>query len=168
MDRLRGVLLRLRALFRREDVERELDDELRFHVEMETEAGVRRGLGEEAARRAAQLKFGATERWREETRDARGLRTIDDVRQDVRVALRHLRASPSFTFAAVATLALGIGANTAIFSVVSAVLFDASPFADADRLMMVWETDRTSETSHEPASWPDIADMRAGHEAVVS
>jgi putative ABC transport system permease protein len=78
---------------------------------------------------------------------------------DVRVAFRLLLRNPGFALAAVLTLAIGIGANTAIFGMVDAVLLRAWPFADPDRLVIVWETDRASSTTHEPASWPDIADF---------
>ena len=160
MDALRGMLLRLRAVFGRGSVERELDDELRFHIEMETEAGARRGLSAEAARREALVKFGGVERYREEARDARGLGWLEEVRRDLGLAGRLLRSDPWFTLAAVGTLALGIGANTAIFSVVDAVLLSASPFPEPERLVVVWETDRASDNHHEPASWPDVVDFR--------
>jgi len=82
------------------------------------------------------------------------------VLQDFRYALRSLRKAPGFASAAVLTLALGIGANTAIFSVVDGVLLRPAPFEDMDRLMMVWETDRKSGTTREPASVPDYLDFR--------
>ncbi|MGH7529773.1 MAG: ABC transporter permease, partial [Gemmatimonadales bacterium] len=85
---------------------------------------------------------------------------MDTVLQDLRYALRQLRASPGFTLAALLTLALGIGANTAIFSVVDGVLLRPAPFEDMDRLVMVWETDRKSGTMHEPASVPDYLDFQ--------
>jgi putative ABC transport system permease protein len=85
---------------------------------------------------------------------------VEDLRSDLRLSLRLLRKAPQFTLAAVLTLALGIGANAAIFSVVDAVLLSESPFAEPERLVMVWETDRASGTSHEPASWPDVVDLR--------
>ena len=160
MDALRGFLLRLRALYRRDPVERELEDEVRFHIEMETEAGVRRGLTAEEARREALVKFGGVERYKEEARDARGLGVVEDAGRDLRLAGRLLKSDPWFAAAAVLTLALGIGANTAIFSVVDAVLLAESPFPDPERLVMVWETDRASDTHHEPSSWPDVADFR--------
>ncbi len=160
MDRLRALLLRLRALVKREEVERELEDEIDFHLAMEAEAAARAGLSKEEAKREAVLRFGAVERYKEEARDARGLGALDQLRQDLRLSLRMMRKQPAFTVATVLTLALGIGANTAIFSAVDAVLLGRSPFRAPDRLVMVWETDRNSDTSHEPASWPDIADFR--------
>ena len=160
MDLLRGLLLRVREVFRRRRVEGELADEVAFHIEMETRAGIERGLAPDAARREALVRFGGVERFKEEARDVRGLAALEDLGRDVRHAGRLLRKSPGFAAAAVLTLALGIGANTAIFSVVDAVLLAESPFPEPDRLVMVWETDRASDTHHEPASWPDVVDFR--------
>ncbi|MGH7477308.1 MAG: ADOP family duplicated permease [Longimicrobiales bacterium] len=159
-DRARAILLRLRALVRRGAVDEELDDEVRFHIEREIERRVAAGASEAQARREALVAFGGVDRYTEEARDTRGLGWIDDLRQDLRVSARLLVKNPLFTTAAVLTLALGIGANTAIFSVVDAVLLRASPFPQPERLIMLWETDRDSDTSHEPASWPDIVDFR--------
>ena len=160
MDRIRGMSARLRGLWRRRDTERELADELRFHVDMETEAGTARGLSAEEARRRALVRFGGVERFREETRDERRINWWDEVRGDLRHGWRLLVSHPVFAGAAILTLALGTGANTAIFSVVNTVLLQPSPFNDPDHLVMVWETDRGSGTHHEPASWPDVADFR--------
>ncbi|MDB4951673.1 MAG: hypothetical protein JWM27_4322 [Gemmatimonadetes bacterium] len=93
-------------------------------------------------------------------REAAGGGFLESRLSDLRYALRLLRRNPLYTAVIVVTLALGIGANTAVFSVVDAVLLGPSPFKDPDRLVMLWETDRSSDTHHEPASWPDIVDFR--------
>ena len=160
MDRIRGLLVRLRSLWNRTASERDLDDELRFHVAMETEAGEQRGLPADEARRRALVAFGGVERFREETRDTHRPRWLEEARSDLAHGWRLLVSRPGFSIAVILTLGLGIGANTAIFSAVNAVLLRPSPFADPDRLVMIWETDRASGTHHEPASWPDIADIR--------
>ncbi|MCC7417415.1 MAG: ABC transporter permease [Acidobacteria bacterium] len=160
MDRLRGLWLQCRALWRRDEAERALRDELRDHVEREVEAGVARGLSRDQAHRRALLQFGGVERFREETRDARGLNLLEESCRDLRHGWRLLARRPTFAVAVILTLALGIGANTAVFSAVYAVLLQPSPFQDPDRLVMVWETDRGSGTRHEPASWPDVVDFR--------
>lgn len=155
----KGWRLRLRGLFDRKGLDRELQDELQAHVEMETEAGIRRGLSPREARRRALSRFGGVERFREETRDRWSFRLWDDTMRDVGHALRSFARSPVFTVVAVLTLALGLGANTAIFSVLHGVLLQPPPFAEPDRLAMVWETDRASGTVREPASVPDFLDM---------
>ena len=160
MDALRGLLRRLRTWLRPGEADRELEAELSLHVELETERLSHEGVAPDAARRQALVRLGGAERYIEAARDARGSGWLDNLRQDVRHALRLVGRNPQFTLAVVLTLGLGVGANVAIFSVVDAVLLRAWPFADADRLVVVWETDRASGTEHEPASWPDIADMR--------
>src|SRR6185312_16343272 len=146
-------------LWKREAAERDLDDELRFHVAMETEAGRARGLAPDEARRRALLTFGGIERFREETRDADRPRWLDDARADLAHAWRLVLSRPGFSAAVVFTLGIGVGANTAIFGIVNAVLLRPSPFPRPDRLVMIWETDRKSGTRHEPASWPDVVDF---------
>jgi predicted permease len=125
------------VFLRRGEVERELDEELLFHIEQETEKQIAAGLLPEEAKRAALVSFGGVERFKEEVRDERG-RLIDDLCQDVRVGLRGLWKSPGFAAVAVLSMALGIGANTAIFSVVHGVLLRPLVFRDSQELVSVW------------------------------
>jgi putative ABC transport system permease protein len=150
-----------RALFGRERLEADLDEELRAYVDELTERKVRAGVAPAAARRAALIESGGVEQLKERVRDARVGHWLDTVLQDVRYAVRGLRRSPGFTSVAVITLALGVGANAAIFSVVDAVLLRPAPVRDLDRLVVLWETDRQSGTTREPASVPDYLDFRA-------
>lgn len=150
---------RLRALFHRADVEAEMNDELRAHFEMAVADGLRRGLSPERARAEALRYFGGMEQVKESVRDARGVRLVEDLILDVRYGLRALRKAPTFTVVVLLTLTLGIGANTAIFSVVRGVLLRDLPYAGVDRLVMLWETDRTSGTDSEEASIPDYFDF---------
>ena len=139
---LSDLRFRLRALFDRRAMERELDDELRFHLERETEKNVRLGMTRPEAERKARLEFGGLERIKDDARDARGISLIDTVGQDLRYAWRGLRAKPGFTFAVVATLGLGVGANTAMFGIVDRMLFRAPAYladeANTQRVFTTW------------------------------
>jgi predicted permease len=156
----REIWWRLRSWLRLDSMERAMDEEMRFHIDESTEKNIRDGMPPEEARREARLSFGALERFKEESREESRPRRLEELAQDVRYGLRTLRRDPGFTVVAVLTLALGIGANTAIFSVVDGVLLRPVPLDHADRLMVVWETDRDSGTAHEPASVPDFLDFQ--------
>lgn len=156
----------LESLLRHGRADREMDEELRFHLDMETERQQRAGLSPEEARRRAVLALGGLERTRDAVRDARGSSWAEHLPQDLRQAARRLVRTPGHTAAAVLTLALGIGANTVIYSVVDGVLLRAVPFADARRLVVVWGTDRHSGTTREPVSWPDYLDLAARSRAL--
>ncbi len=128
-------MYRLRAFLRRSTVERELEDELLFHIEQETAKYVRTGENLEEAVRRARLALGGLEQTKEECRDARGTRFMDDLGQDLRYASRALLHNPAFTLVAGLSLALGIGANTAVFTVICGELYPVLTYSDTARLV---------------------------------
>jgi putative ABC transport system permease protein len=140
MDALRGLMARLRAMLRGRQADRDLDDEIRSHIEMETAKNLALGKSPDEARRLALAVFGGRDAALEAHRDVRGARWISDFSRDTRFALRSLRHNPVLTVAAILTLAVGIGANTAIFSTLHAVVLRPLPFKDAGRLVMLYET----------------------------
>ena len=132
------VGIRLRALFQRRAMESELQEEIRFHLERQTEKYVGSGLTREEAARRARVEFGGSDLIKEECRDARGVQWIETLVQDVGFAVRMLRKSPGFAAVAVLTLALGVGASTAVFSVVGADFLKPPPFPHVERVVFPW------------------------------
>lgn len=171
MDRLRGLRAQLRAIAMGRRADRDLDEEIASHLEMETAKNVAHGLPPDEARRLAIATFGGRDAAREAHRDVRGGRWLSDLVRDSRFALRTLRNNPALTIAAILTLALGMGANTAIFSTLHAVVLRSLPFRDNDRLVMVWERNAERgwyQAEAAPANYFDWRDQVAAFEDVAA
>src|SRR5215470_15624123 len=137
------VPLRLRSLLRRDRVEQELDEELRYHLDRKIADNVSQGMSPEAARKAALRAMTGLEQRKEDCRDARGVRVIEDLRRDFRLAARVLRKSPRFTIVAMLSLGLGFGANCALFQLLDTVGLRMLPVADPEQLVLLDLADRT-------------------------
>jgi ABC-type antimicrobial peptide transport system permease subunit len=139
-----------RRLWLRKKMEEELEKELRFHLDQHAADLIAQGLDPEEARRRARLALGGPEQVKEQCRDARGIRWLEDLLQDLRYGMRMLLKSPAFTLAGILSIAIGIGANTAIFSVINAVLWRPLPYPHAERLVRVdWPEDMDVSTLRE-------------------
>src|SRR5580700_6811552 len=156
---LKDLFFRLRSVFRRETVESEIEEELRFHSERQLDKYLKTGMRRDEAQRRVRMDFGGLQQVKEECRDARGVSLLETLVQDVRYGWRSLRKSPGFAAAALFTLSLGIGANTAIFSVVYGVLLQPLPFREAARLVLLHET--TPRVGDVSVSYPNFQDWRA-------
>ena len=163
MSRFTALVRRFRGLFRRGREDAETQEELRFHLEMEAEKNVRAGMAPPEARRQAHVRLGGVDPIREAVRDARGGRLLEDLLRDLGYALRVARRSPGFTAAAVVSLAIPIGFNTAAFTTVDSLLFRPLPVSRPAELVDVYTSDPGVER-YSTTSYPDYLDLRAENE----
>ncbi len=157
---LREIAARIRGVFAKQHRDADLDDEFAAHLDLLAEENIRRGMTREEASYAARREFGGVEQIKETYRDRRGLPMLETFLQDLRYGARMMRKNPGFTALAVLTLALGIGATSAIFSVVNTLLLSPLPFADSDRIVLVQESIPKLVSGSMPVSAPDVADFR--------
>jgi predicted permease len=166
MRALVDVWRRFRLLGRRRELEERLADEIRFHVEQQTEKNRGAGMAPDEARRRALIRFGGLEQVRERTRDEFRAAPLENLGRDVRYGWRSLRRHPAFSAMAVLSLAIGIGANAAILGIVQAVLFHGSPLVRPETLVNIYETE--GERRSGPLSHPNIEDLRQGTSGIFS
>jgi putative ABC transport system permease protein len=146
--------------FSRNKWEQDTTEELRFHIDQQTLRNIAAGMTPEQARRQARLQFGAVEGLKEDCRQQRRGFWLETLWADARYALRILRKAPGFTAIAILTLALGIGANVAIFSVLDTVVLKPLPYPQADRLALIWTGFKTAGQTRVPFSGPDMVDLK--------
>ncbi|HEX6313202.1 MAG TPA: ABC transporter permease, partial [Gemmatimonadaceae bacterium] len=158
MSILSDLTVRVRSLLFRDREDAEMHDEVRFHVDRDTEERVRRGIDPVEARRQALLAFGGVEQYREQAREARGTRAVEDVVSDIRYAWRGLRGNPGFTLTAILVLGVGIGATSTVFSIVHSVILAELPYPEPDRLVRVVE--KNSPTNIWALSTADVVSIR--------
>jgi putative ABC transport system permease protein len=156
------VPLRLRSLFRKSVVDRELDEEFQYHIDQQTAENIRRGMNPVVAREAARRAIGNISYHKEQARDTRGTRWLEEVLGDLRFAARSLRRARVFTLAVVATLALGIGANTAMFTLLRGTLLKPLPNRDGERIVYLRQAAPGLGARNTTFSMPEIGDIRAG------
>jgi putative ABC transport system permease protein len=166
MRHIRAALARLAGVFTKHRLDDDLRDELQSHLDMETAENIRRGMNPADARRKALLASGGLTVAAESVRAQRGLPWLESIAADIKYALRALRHSPAFTSIVVITLALGIGANTAIFSVVRGVLLKPLPHRDGDRLVYLRQSTDVSGGENALFSVPEVRDFHNGASAL--
>jgi putative ABC transport system permease protein len=156
---------RLRSLFHKDELNRELEEELRSHVEICAEDNIADGMNPKEALYQARRQFGNVTRHKEEARSMDTIGSLETAAKDIRFAMRLLRRSPGFTAVAVFTLALGIGANTAIFSVIDAALLQPLPYQDPERLVIVWEKNDKQPDHHNTVAPPNFLDWQSQNDS---
>lgn len=168
MSGLRTILSRCAALFRRRKLDRELDDELRSHLEMAAEENQRRGMNADQARHAALREFGGVTQIRESVRLREGWPAIENLRRDILYALRQMRKRPGFTAVVVLTLALGIGATTAMFTLVYSTLLRPLPYPQADRILSLHDARLHGASTGGLMSVPRFFDLKERNQSFTS
>jgi putative ABC transport system permease protein len=158
---LREKRLRWRALLKRRELDRDLEEEIRFHLEMRARRNHETGMTREQASDAARRQFGNPSWWKEDIRGMWSMGAVESVAQDVRYAVRSLSKTPSFAAAVILVLALGIGSTTAVFSMVNAVLLRSLPFNNPDELVMLWGNVQRQRIERRGASYPDYQDWKS-------
>lgn len=165
MSLLRTIVSGLRTLLRKEDVERDLDDEVQQYLELASQEHIRSGMSREAAERLARIELGGVEATKERVRSTGWDAAVETLFRDVRYAGRSLRRNPGFTIVVLLTLTLGIGVNTAMFSVVNAVMFRPLPYRDAGRLALIWTDDIRRGLHREGTAFRTVVDWHRDNRA---
>src|SRR4051812_313402 len=161
------LLARIRALVARHRLDADFDDEIATHLALLTDQHLRRGMTRDEAHRAAILAFGGAAQLKEQHREQRGLRIVDVTMQDLRYAVRSLRRSPGFATVAIVTLAVGIAAATAMFTVANAVLLRPLPYPEPERLVEISEVNPLKGWTHTVVAPANLADWRARNTRVT-